>query len=144
MRWLRWLAWVLVAGAVVLAVIYGFLPTPAEVEAARVDVGSVVVTITEEGKTRVVDRFEVSAPVAGLAHRIDLDVGDPVKAGDVLVVLEPLRSSILDPRSRATAEARIAEASARLEAVREDSGACPICGMTLEPQPHPAREGYGR
>ena len=30
------------------------------------------------------------------------------------------------------------------EAVREDSGACPICGMTLEPQPHPAREGYGR
>ena len=30
------------------------------------------------------------------------------------------------------------------EVVREDSGTCPICGRTLEPQPYPVSQGDGR
>ncbi len=37
-------------------------------------------------------------------RRIELDVGDHVKKGQVVVELEPLRSAVLDPRSRAEAE----------------------------------------
>ena len=63
--------------------------------------GPLAVTVEEEGKTRVMERFVVSAPMTGYARRIDLHVGDAVKAGQVLVAIEPARSNALDPRSRA-------------------------------------------
>jgi HlyD family secretion protein len=77
------------------------------------------VTVDEEGKTRLRDRFVVSAPVAGYAKRVALEVGDPVKRGQVLAELEPMRTESLDPRSRATAEARVSSAEAALRAAEE-------------------------
>ena len=52
--------------------------------------------------------------------RHNLKVGDPVVKGRTLVEIEPLRSHLLDPRSRATAEAAVsaAEASLRVEEER--------------------------
>jgi HlyD family secretion protein len=109
----------LMAAAVVLVVGYGFRPQPVLVELATVRRGPLRVTVEEEGKTRVTDRFVVSAPVAGFARRLALEVGDPVREGQVLLLLEPLRPQVLDPRSRAEAEARVAAAEAALRAAEE-------------------------
>jgi HlyD family secretion protein len=65
----------------------------------------------------------ISAPVAGIAQRIEFDVGDPVRRGQVLAWLAPLRSQILDTRSRAQAQAQLAAAEAALRVAREDAQA---------------------
>jgi HlyD family secretion protein len=108
-----------VAVVIVAAIIYGYSPKPVGVDTALVDRGVVRVTVTEEGVTRVIDRFLVSAPVAGYARRIELHVGDAVKKGQTLVTIEPLPSTALDPRSRAEAEARRAAAAAALRSAEE-------------------------
>jgi HlyD family secretion protein len=77
------------------------------------------VTVEEEGKTRLRDRFVVSAPIAGYARRVGLEVGDPVAKGQTLATLEPMRAEALDPRTRATAEARVASAEAGYRAAQE-------------------------
>ncbi|MBI5075441.1 MAG: efflux RND transporter periplasmic adaptor subunit [Nitrospirae bacterium] len=106
--------------AVILALVYGFMPKPARVDLAQVKKAAMRVTIDEEGKTRVKDRFVVSAPVAGFLRRVELEVGDAIKKGQVVAELEPLRSSVLDPRSRAEALAAVSAAQATLNAVREE------------------------
>jgi HlyD family secretion protein len=102
-----------------LAIVWAFLPRPVPVETATVSRGPLRVTVDEEGKTRLRDRFVVSAPVAGYARRVGLEVGDPVARGQVLATLEPLRAEALDPRARAIAEARVATAEAALRAAEE-------------------------
>lgn len=119
MAWRRWVGLVALGATVVLAVAYGFWPRPVPVDVAPVHRGPLRVTIEEEGKTRVKDRYIVSAPVAGFMRRSELEVGDPVRAGQVVAVLEPLRSSVLDPRTRAEAEAQVAAAEATVKAAEE-------------------------
>ncbi|MFH2120428.1 MAG: HlyD family efflux transporter periplasmic adaptor subunit [Pseudomonadota bacterium] len=104
---------------VVAATIYGFLPKAVEVDLVAVSRGPLQVTIEEEGRTRLKERFVVSAPTAGYMRRIDAKVGDPVRKGQILVALEPLRSQPLDPRSRAEAEATVFAAQAGLNAAIE-------------------------
>jgi HlyD family secretion protein len=65
----------------------------------------------------------ISAPVAGYMHRVELDVGDPVRKDQTIVELEPLRSVILDPRSREAAETSVRSAQALLRAAEERSRA---------------------
>lgn len=110
-RWLTIAGFVLSLG---LAVVYGFLPRPLLVDTAVVGRAPLQVSIEAEGVTRVKERYVISAPVAGVARRIDLDVGDRVSAGQVLAWLAPLHSAVLDPRSRALAQARLAAAEAGL------------------------------
>lgn len=81
------------------------------------------VTVEEEGRTRVKDRFVVSAPVSGYLRRIGLEVGDRISRGRQIAALEPLRSTVLDPRSRAEAEAAVASAKAALAAAKEKTRA---------------------
>ena len=83
-----------VAGGLVL----GFHPPAVPVEMAAVTRGPLVVTVEEEGKTRVRDRFVVSAPIAGYVRRIELRAGESVRTGQALAVIEPSRASALDPR----------------------------------------------
>lgn len=115
----RWIVIIVLAVIVVLSIIYGFLPRPVPVEIARAAKGPMAVTVVEEGKTRVKDRFVVSAPVAGYLRRVILKVGDPVEKGQEVLKLEPLRSTALDPRSRAEAEASSLGAQALLRSARE-------------------------
>ena len=112
-----WIAGIVIA--VVLAILYGFLPGTQEVDLVKVGRGPLQVTIEEEGRTRLKDRFTVSAPTAGYVRRVEAKVGDPVKRGETLAVLEPLRSQPLDPRSRAEAEAVVSAAAASLAAAVE-------------------------
>ena len=110
---------IVVIGGLVLA----FRPRPVPVDVAAATRGPLTVTVEEEGKTRVIDRYVVSAPVAGFARRVELDVGDAVARGDQLLTLEPLRSDVLDPRSRAEAQARVQAARAALQAAEQNATA---------------------
>ena len=94
--------------------VYGFLPGTIPVETVAVSRGPLQVVIEEEGKTRVKDRFRISAPVAGTMHRVTWEVGDTVTAGEMLCEITPLKSVLLDPRSKAEAEDRVAAAEAAL------------------------------
>ncbi|HSQ78251.1 MAG TPA: HlyD family efflux transporter periplasmic adaptor subunit [Nitrospirota bacterium] len=108
---------------VTLALVYGFMPKPLTIDAVAARRGPLRVTVEEEGRTRVKDRFVVSSPVPGYLRRIDLEVGDTVSKGRQIAVLEPLRSTVLDPRSRAEAEASAASAKAVLAAAKEKARA---------------------
>jgi HlyD family secretion protein len=105
----RKLLWpMVVALGVVGLIIYAFLPVRVEVDTARVERGSLQVTVDREGKTRVRERYVVSAPLAGRVQRLELHPGDRVEEGKtVLAVIEPGDPSLLDPRARAEAEARV-------------------------------------
>lgn len=103
--------------------IYGFWPEPIEVDASQVSRTKLTISVEEEGKTRVIDRFIVSAPITAYARRVEFKVGDEVKQNDTLVELEPSRSSILDPRSRAEAQARVDGANSALLAAEQNVNA---------------------
>ncbi len=103
----------------VLATLYGFIPKAVDVDLADVSRGPLQVTIEEEGRTRLKERFVISAPISGYMRRISAKVGDPVQKGEAVVALEPLRSQPLDPRSRAEAEAIVSAAKAALDAAQE-------------------------
>jgi HlyD family secretion protein len=113
----------LLAALAVAALVWGFRPRPVAVEIGVVTRGPLAVVVEEEGRTRVRDRFEVSAPVPGYVRRLTLDVGDPVARGDVIAELEPLRSAVLDPRARAEAEARVTSAEYALQAAEQHAAA---------------------
>ncbi len=123
MKWRKRIGLFVLLTILIAAIVYGLMPGPVPVDVAKVTRGSLRVTIEEEGKTRVMDRFVISAPVAGFARRIRLDVGDFVVRGQTLVDLEPQRSKILDLRSRAEAEICIAAARAALSAAQEKAHA---------------------
>ncbi len=120
MKWRRRLGLLVFAAAVIAALVWGFMPKSVLVETQPAVRAPLQVTVEEEGKTRVVDRFVVSAPAAGFARRVELDVGDVVRRGHVLLTLDPLRSTVLDPRARAEAQARVAAAEAALKAAKEN------------------------
>ena len=117
------LALLLVILAIAGGLVWGFMPRPVAVEIVEVTRGPLAVTVEEEGKTRVRDRFVIHAPMSGHARRIALKVGDPVRRGQVLTVLEPARADALDPRTRSQAQAQARAAEAALAAAREDARA---------------------
>jgi HlyD family secretion protein len=101
----------------VLLVAVGLWPKPVPVEVGAVARGHLVVTVDEEGMTRVKNRYVVSAPVAGQLRRIDWKAGAPVEAGKtILAVMEASGADFLDARGQAQAEARVRGAEAAREA----------------------------
>ncbi len=105
----------LLALAVVAAIIYAFQPPVIPVDMATVTVGPLQVVVREEGKTRIRDRYVISSSLAGRLLRIELDPGDPVVSGEtVLASIEPADPSLLDARSLAQAEAKVAANEAAL------------------------------
>jgi HlyD family secretion protein len=96
-------------------------PSAVPVDLAPVESGPLLVTVEEEGETRVRDRFLVSAPVAGQVLRIALEPGDPVREDDTLLAtFLPATPHLLDARSRAEAEAAVAAARATLGGSRAE------------------------
>jgi HlyD family secretion protein len=104
------------AALLVLLIVVGLWPRAVPVEVATVTHGALVVTVDEEGMTRVRNRYVVSAPVAGQLRRIDWKAGAVVEAGrTVLAVLETSGADFLDARSQAQAAARVQAASSNRE-----------------------------
>ncbi|HVK00978.1 MAG TPA: efflux RND transporter periplasmic adaptor subunit [Gemmatimonadales bacterium] len=104
--------WSLLALALAGAIAYGLRPSPVAVETAAVTRGTFLVTVDEDGRTRVKDRYLISAPLAGRVGRPTLRAGDVVEQGEVLVHMIPVASPLLDPRARVEAEARVEAARA--------------------------------
>jgi HlyD family secretion protein len=104
----------LISGAAVLALglalAWAFAPRAVEVELAPVTQGPFESTIDEDGKTRLADRYVVSAPLAGRLARITLKEGDAVAIDTPLAVLSSVLPAMLDERTRRELQARIAGA----------------------------------
>lgn len=97
----------IVVGIVVLGVMANaFRPKPIDADITTVSRGALRVTVNEDGRTRVRERYVVSAPIMGRLGRIGLQPGDVVEAGKTLVAsIEPADATLLDPRTRARSEA---------------------------------------
>lgn len=104
---------------IMVLLVWGFWPQPVMVEAISVQRAPLTVAIEEEGRTRVIDRYVISAPVDGVACRVQLNVGDRVEQGEVLLGITPLESQVLDSRSRAQANAKVAAANSTLRVAQE-------------------------
>ena len=116
----RGLLWGILGLLLVAGLVYAFRPQPVPVDFAEVERGQLVVTVSEEGETRVRDVFVLSAPIAGRARRIEAEVGDPVTAAKTVVAeIQPIDPSFLDVRSETQARAAIRTA----EAARDLAGA---------------------
>ncbi len=116
----NWLSVVLTCIGVVLVglIVSSFLPQPIEVDLARVEQGLMRVTVDEDGKTRIREKYIVSAPLAGRLLRIDMDPGDTVVQGKtVLAVIEPRDPELLDARTIAQSEARVLAAQTAVRQV---------------------------
>ncbi|MES9861655.1 MAG: HlyD family efflux transporter periplasmic adaptor subunit [Candidatus Thiodiazotropha sp. LLP2] len=112
-HWKRIVVWGLLSLILLASLIWAFKPKPISVDLLTLEPGELVVTIDEEGETRVRDVFTLSAPISGLAMRIDAEVGDEVVANETLLAeIEPIDPTLLDPRSEAQARADIRAAEA--------------------------------
>lgn len=112
LRWLKRALLAIVVLALAGLIVFAFLPKPIPVDMVEIERGDMQVTVDEDGRARVRDRYTVSAPISGRVARIELDAGDGVKEGTVLARIVPLEPPLLDARSKSTAEARVAAALA--------------------------------
>ena len=104
---------IVLASAVLALVFSSLLPKPMAVETSLVTRGPLVVTVAEEGRTRIRNRYVVSANIAGFLQRVPVRAGDSVVAGQTLLAtVRAASASFLDPRARAQVEAAVQSANA--------------------------------
>ncbi len=73
-----------------LLILWGvFREAPVKVETATSRRGRMVVTVDAEGKTRVRDKFTVTAPVSGMMARIKLTEGDNIFRNHPIAEIDP-------------------------------------------------------
>lgn len=111
------------ATAIVAAAAWALVPKPVAVDVAPVSRGPLEVSIAEDGITRIRERYEVAAPVAGRLLRVEVHAGDQIESDTPLVRLEPVP---LDPKQEAqltgrlhSAEQAASEAQALLRRARD-------------------------
>lgn len=106
----------LVVALVVVVVRQPAVPVSVHVVSAEPFVESV----SEQGRTRLRERFTLSAPIDGYLRRVAVEPGDPVVSGQPLAAIEPLPAPALDARARRQAESTLDAAQARYEAAQAD------------------------
>ena len=115
----------LAVGAVVAGLIVAaFWPQPVMVDLAKVTRGPMMVTIDEEGRTRVSEPYVVSTPVAGRLQRVGVHPGDAVVRGETVIAhMLPTNPAALDVRTREQAVAAVAAAEAAVRVAKADLNA---------------------
>ena len=111
-----------VAAALALLALLGWLALREPVQLASVQPvrrAPLTQSFSEEGKTRIQQRYAITAPVAGTLRRISLQAGDAVQAGQPLAYIEPATSGLLDARTRAQAQADISAGESQRAAARQ-------------------------
>lgn len=107
------LIWTFVLIAAAIVGVMAFRTKPVEVETAMVKTGDLRITVQEDGKTRIQDKYIVSTPVAGRLSRIELRPGDEACGEENLIaVILPAEPAMLDARAKAQAESRVEQAKA--------------------------------
>lgn len=112
-RWVKRGVLGLLALAVVYAIVLAWLPEPITIDVGVAERGALQVFVEEDGRTRVRERYVVSAPLSGTLQRIDLEPGDAVAEGAIVARLVPPAPMLLDARTRAELEAQLEAALAR-------------------------------
>jgi HlyD family secretion protein len=110
--------WILAIATLIIVglLAYAFAPRAVPVDVVRVTRGSLRVTVNEDGRTRIRERYVVSAPLGGQLRRLELHPGDKVEAGRTLIaVIEPAEPALLDPRALAQLEARMRAAKTQVQ-----------------------------
>ena len=98
--------WIKRLGLLVLVVgvgagVYSMIkPQPVPVDVVEISRGEIETTVDEEGKTRVRDIYQISAPMTGKLERLSVRVGDLVSAGDRIARIRPVDPPIRDLRTR--------------------------------------------
>jgi len=105
-----WISGGLAAAALVGMFVWAFRPQPIPVETAEVRKGLFEQTIDEDGKTRVRERYVVSAPVAGRLSRVRVKAGDVVRAGAAVAELSPAVPAMIDARTARELSERVGAA----------------------------------
>ena len=136
--WQRFLKWGLLALVIVAAAYFTFGRGDGKaVSYTTQDVvtGDLTVTVTATGNLEPRNQVEIGSELSGTVAKVNVDVNDEVKAGQVLAALDTtrLKAQVLQQESSlASAQARVLQADAsakearanfaRLEKVRELSG----------------------
>lgn len=112
-RWISRLLLVAVIAAIVVALAWSMWPRPIPVEVATIARAPLRITVVEEGRARVEDRYLVTAPLAGTLARLELVPGDAVAAGAVIARIAPLPTPLLDARTKTELTGRVDVARAQ-------------------------------
>jgi HlyD family secretion protein len=116
---LRWCVALVILGGLSGAVYYALQPKPVSVDLAKLSRGSLQVSVQEDGKTRIRERYIVSAPLSGRLLRVELEPGDPiVRASSLLAAITPRAPEMLDARELRQAEMRVKAEQAALAQAR--------------------------
>jgi HlyD family secretion protein len=110
----------LIAGIAVVLMLafFGFRAERVQVELAVAEQRPIVESIREEGRTRVIRRYTVTAPLAGFVSRVELRPGDRVAAGDVVATISASAGALLDPATADRLSSELAAARAQVAASR--------------------------
>jgi HlyD family secretion protein len=112
-RWIKYTFTIVLLAVVAAGFAYVLTPKPVPVDIALIDRGAILVTVDEEGKTRIRDIYTVSAPITGRLLRLPVKVGDPVSAQTSPVAsILPVSPSFLDQRTRSELNAGVEAADA--------------------------------
>ncbi len=117
----RWVLSIVTIVIIAIVLLVAFWPRAVAVDLAQVEVGDLIVTVDEEGRTRVHDSYVVATPVAGRLLRVGVEPGDPVVADQTVIArMLPTNPSMLDVRTREQARAAVTAAEAALRVARAD------------------------
>ena len=110
-----------IAGAIALAVLAWLaMREPVQMASvAQVSRGPLEQSFLEEGKTRLKQRYVITAPLLGVVRRITLQPGDAVQDRQVVAEIDPTGSALLDPRSRSQALAEVSTGESALRALHQ-------------------------
>lgn len=101
------------------ALAFAFWPRPTSVDIGEVTSGPMMMTIDEEGRTRVHDAYVLSTPVSGRLLRVEVEPGDVVEQDKSVVAhMLPSNPAVLDARSFEQAQFAVAAAEAALRRAR--------------------------
>lgn len=133
-KYRRWLIVGLLLVAVAVLVIAIYRPRPLLVEVATVTTGTFEQAIEEDGRLRITTRYVITAPTQAALLRPSLKVGDRVKVGDVLAILEPVAPQMIDARTRSVLQQRLgsADAARRAAAAQVQRARTTLAQATLE------------
>jgi HlyD family secretion protein len=127
---LKWMRrhpiWSGIAGLLLLFLVYKVVvPSPPEYEYVAVDAdrGEVLRVVSASGKLRALNTFKIGSEVSGQVTAVYVDFNSPVRAGQVLAVIDGTRPRARVAQSGAqvdVAQAALAQAQAAIGRARRD------------------------
>jgi HlyD family secretion protein len=115
----KWLFPGTAAALLIAGLVYAFWPKPIAVSFGTVERGAMLVTLEDEGETRVKEVYTISSPLTGRVARFEGDVGDKVIAGKTVVAtIQPTAPAFHDARTHSELAAAVRAAEAAKDLAR--------------------------